>query len=466
MKTLQGKGRVLRSWLALYMVLSSGCLTPADVVRDEVEPTVAELSCGEPEQEQAHEPAPASVQVEELPQARLRLHFPPMSAGASFQRFTREDARHVLQLFHEELAALEESRRRVAAAGKVPILAQRARSLEELLLSQYTERYGEPAVPMPDAIFKSPLAMALRLSPRYMPEGIRKGWEELVRDPAFLAGLLVSLVAYVVAWAAPEPVFSKAFAAGVTVVLVSAFTLTELVHAGGAALRLYQATRHVQTLEEIEEAARYFGQYAGGAALRIMVVAASFGVTKVLPKPVPGGLGKTWAGMKNLLKLPQRFALQGAGQFVEAGAARAVSVGVKQGVLLMAGVAGGGTGASLRSACADGVFKLPGYSWHHLATNKNTISDTRGGPWTPLFERLFAKAGMTLEDAANKIYLLDHAGPHSEGYHREIFRRLDRVIRTCSTKSACRVELMRELNRIADEVCTPGSKLNHLATQP
>jgi hypothetical protein len=319
---------------------------------------------------------------------------------------------------------------------------------------------------MPGSLLKSPMAMALRLSPKYMPEGIREGWEELVRDPAFLAGLVVSLAVYVVAWAVPEPLFSKSFAVAVTMVLVSAFTITELVHAGGAALSLYQATRTVQTLEDIEEAARHFGQYTGGAALRVMVTAASFGVTKVIPKPMPGGLGKTWAGMKDLLRLPQRFALPSGGQFVEAGAARTVSVGVKQGVLLMAGVAAGGTGASLRSACADGVFKLLGYSWHHLATNKNTISDTRGGPWTPIFERVFAKAGMTLEDAANKLYLLNHAGPHSEEYHREIFRRLDRVIRACSTKNACRTELTRELNKIADEICTPGSKLNRLATQP
>lgn len=457
---------ILRSWLALCLVLSSGCFASTEAVRDEVEPAVAELACGEPGQTQEHEPATASIRIEALPQASVRLYFPPVGADASFQRFTREDARRVLQLFHEELAALEESKRRVAAAGKVPIFAQEASSVEALLLRQYTERYGEPAVSMPDSLLESPLAMALRLSPRYMPEGIREGWEELTQDPAFLAGLVVSLATYVIAWAAPEPLFTKAFAVGGTVVLVSAFTLTELVHAGGAALSLYQATRQVRTLEEIEEAARNFGHYAGGAALRVMVAAASFGVTKVLPKPMPGGLGKTWAGMKNLLRLPPRFALPGGGQFVDAEAARAVSVGVKQGVLLMAGVTAGGTGASLRSACADGVFNLLGYSWHHLATNKNTISDTRGGPWTPVFERIFSRAGMTLEDAANKVYLLNHAGPHSEEYHREIFRRLDRVIRTCSTKSACRTGLLRELNKIADEICTPGSKLNRLATQP
>lgn len=173
------QGHVLRSWLALYMMLSSGCLTSAETVRDEVEPAVAELSCGEHEEAQTPEPPAAFVQVEALPQGSVRLHFPPVGVDASLQRFTREDARRILQLFHEELAALEESKRRVSAAGNAPIFAQETGSVEELL---------------------------------------------------------------------PEPIFTKAFAAGVTVVLVSAFTMTELAHAGGAALSLYQATRHVQTL--------------------------------------------------------------------------------------------------------------------------------------------------------------------------------------------------------------------------
>ncbi len=41
-----------------------------------------------------------------------------------------------------------------------------------------------------------------------------------------------------------------------------------------------------------------------------------------------------------------------------------------------------------------------------------------------------------------------------------------RRARTCPTKVACRIELARELNKIADEVCTPGSRLHRLATTP
>nr|WP_245814488.1 AHH domain-containing protein [Cystobacter ferrugineus] len=73
---------------------------------------------------------------------------------------------------------------------------------------------------------------------------------------------------------------------------------------------------------------------------------------------------------------------------------------------------------------------------------------------------------MSLEDAANKVYLRKHAGPHSEAYHTEIFDRLNEAVRTCPNKGACRIALTRELNKIADEVCTPGSRLHRLATTP
>jgi hypothetical protein len=407
------------------------------------------------------------VLVETPSEGRVRLRFPRTDAAASLQRFTREDARRVLLRFHEDLDALRQSQRLVASAGGMPlVVAAGAGTVEETLRREYTARYGEPLVPLPESLMQSPLVMALRLSPRYMPEGMREGAEELFSDPAFLAGMAVSLIVYVAAWAAPEPLFTKAFAVSVTVVLVSAFTLTELAHAGGAAMRLYDATRNIRTLAEVEEAARSFGRYAGGVTLRVLVAAASWGVAKVVPRPVPGGLGRTWASLKNMMRLPQRFALEGGVELVEGMAARTVRAEVPSGVLLMQGSLTGGTGASSRTACRDGLFKLLGYSWHHLATNKNAISDARGGPWTRRFEVIFARAGMDLDEAANKVYLLGHAGPHPEEYHDEVFKRLSNAVRTCKTAGDCRASLTRELSRIADEVCTPGSKLHLLATKP
>jgi hypothetical protein len=462
-------GQLVKRVLVLYLTVTTACSSHTEAgMRDDVGPSIAELSCGVPSEGASLKHALPIARVEVPPEGGVRLYLPQVGVEPSFQHFTREDARRVLQHFHENLAELKRRKRWVASTGTLlaSVQEQEPDSVEELLLKEYTERYGEPSLPLPDSLRKSPLVMALRLSPKYMPEGIREGAEELFRDPAFLAGVAVSLVVYVSSWAAPEPLFTKTFAVGATVVLVSAFSLAELAHAGGAALKLYQTTRGIHTLEEVEEAARHFGRYAGGATLRVMVTVASWGVAKVAPKPLPGGLERTWSGLKGLLRLPQRFVLAEGAELVQAAASSTVRVGVTQGVLFMTGVATGATGASLRSACADGVFNLLGYSWHHLATNKNRISDARGGPWTPSFELIFAKAGMSLEDAANKVYLLNHAGPHSEAYHKEVFARLSEAVRKCSNKDACRIALKEELNKIADQVCTPGSRLHRLATTP
>jgi A nuclease family of the HNH/ENDO VII superfamily with conserved AHH len=124
--------------------------------------------------------------------------------------------------------------------------------------------------------------------------------------------------------------------------------------------------------------------------------------------------------------------------------------------------ASGGAG----SACSDGSVKKADHRWHHLATNKNTVSETAGGPWTPLFEDFFARAGMSLEDPANLVYLQHHQGPHPEAYHAEVFQRLNDAMKGCRAVSQCRVALMDALKQLKRDVCTPGSQLHQLVTQP
>jgi hypothetical protein len=101
---------------------------------------------------------------------------------------------------------------------------------------------------------------------------------------------------------------------------------------------------------------------------------------------------------------------------------------------------------------------------HHIATNKNWISTLRGGPWSPRFEKLFKKAGLTLQDVANKVRIPGHQGPHPEEYHLEIFDRLSNAViglRGEPYKKA----LLAELERVAAEIRTPGTKLNRLLTE-
>jgi hypothetical protein len=379
------------------------------------------------------------------------------------QRFSVEQARAVLAEYHQSLSQLDpllfQRAAREVCSGHSGQIASHLMGanppfrLERTLREQYIERYGVSSVPLPECLENSALLMALRLSPRYMPQGVREGAEELFKDPAFLAGVATSLVVYLIAWAAPEPVFSKAFAASVTAVLALTFTLAELSHFGMVALRVYQDTRDVQLLSEVELAAERFGGYLGGAGLRVLAYVACRGVAKNVQVPQGG----VWGAL-----LPRRFALPGGFSWGMITSARAVPANA---TLVVAGVSGGAAGAALRSACIDLSSKLPGYSRHHLATNKNELSNAQGGPWTPVFQLLFDRAGLSLDDAANKVNLLGHQGPHPEEYHLEIHDRLRRALGSCKAREQCRALLLAELKKIAQEVCTSGSRLHRLATK-
>jgi hypothetical protein len=137
---------------------------------------------------------------------------------------------------------------------------------------------------------------------------------------------------------------------------------------------------------------------------------------------------------------------------------------VADGTIVLAGAAVG-TAASAGSACSDGTQKKEGYQWHHLATDKNSSSSAQGGPWTPLFQRLFAKAGMDLNAEENLVYLKTHQGPHPEDYHDAVYSKIDTALEGCRTVAQCRNRLVKVLRELADEVCTPGSRLHRLATK-
>jgi A nuclease family of the HNH/ENDO VII superfamily with conserved AHH len=133
------------------------------------------------------------------------------------------------------------------------------------------------------------------------------------------------------------------------------------------------------------------------------------------------------------------------------------------GTVIVTGVAAGTAAASaVGNACTDGSESQDGYHWHHLATNKNEISTVYGGPWTPRFEQLFELAGMSLDAAENLVYLKGHKGPHPEAYHREVYRILGAATEDCEPISLCRSRFAEALRRIAEEVCTPGSRLHRL----
>jgi hypothetical protein len=110
-----------------------------------------------------------------------------------------------------------------------------------------------------------------------------------------------------------------------------------------------------------------------------------------------------------------------------------------------------------------GVGAQTSGSVHHIATNKNWVSTLQGGPWSPIFDKIFKKAGMTLEDAANKVSIPGHYGPHPEAYHQAIFEKLSNATDGLSGQ-AYKDALLKELAVISQQVQTVGSKLNKLLT--
>ncbi len=422
---------LLRMAVVLSLVLPASCTTSRGAAVDEVRPRME----------------PKAVWVSELPGGRLRLAFEPVAPDPALERLRVEEARAVLEAFHEAFPREEGRRFRLVGTSAEP------EEWKRRLREEFVSRYGPPGVPLPGSLETSPVFLALKLSPRYMGEGVREAARELFSSPVFLSSVALSVLVYFAAWVAPEPLFSKAFVTALTLRLALAVGVLELNQFARACARLYEEAQAARTVEELEAVAERFGRAVGGTGLRVLVVVASMGVAKGWPEVPQGGLGA-------LLRAP-RYAFAGGRTMEGATTVRMVA----DGTVVVTGVAAGTAASGVGSACADGSESKAGYHWHHLATNKNDISTVYGGPWTPLFERVFARAGMSLDAAENLVYLKGHKGPHPEEYHTEAYQRLVEALGDCRTVAQCRSRLVQALKDLADEVCTPGSLLHQLVTK-
>lgn len=407
----------------------------------------------------SHPPVPQAVAVSELPGGELRLSFEPMPPDSAHAVLTVEEAQAVLAAFDEALQqASAPPQGSIVLAGRRKGSAVGARAArEEWLRAEFIARYGPPLLPMPEVLEKSRLYMALKLSPRYMGPGFRGAAQELFQSPAFRASVALSILVYFAAWTVPEPIFSKSFAAALTVRLALVVGVLELRNVALACLRLYKEAEAATTLEELEAVAERFGRAVGGTGLRVLVTVASFGVARALPPVPPGGL---WGVMG-----PPRYAVAGGLAMGPTTTAHVVANGTLVVAGAVVGTAANAAAGGVGTACTDGSQKKSGYRWHHLATDKNHVSTNQGGPWTPLFKKLFEKAGMTLDDPMNLVYLAAHQGPHPEAYHEEVFQRVQQALGQCRTTHQCRDNLIRELRMIARDICTPGSRLHRLLTK-
>ena len=158
------------------------------------------------------------------------------------------------------------------------------------LREQFISAFGAGLLPLPESPETSPFFQALRMSARFMGEGFREAAIELFTSPAFIFSVYLSVLMYFSAWLAPEPLFSKAFAATLTLRLSLLVGLVELARVARACLLLYQESEAARSPKQLEAASERFGKAIGGTGLRVVVAVASMGLGRLLPGPPEGGL--------------------------------------------------------------------------------------------------------------------------------------------------------------------------------
>ncbi|KFE63253.1 AHH domain-containing protein [Hyalangium minutum] len=289
-------------------------------------------------------------------------------------------------------------------------------------------------------------AMALSKSP--VLEEFEMALGHMVSMRAVLQAAMCTVITLLVLLAMPDPV-TKFIAAWATVALiywVGAKTLYRLVEGW---FQLMKEVQEATTFEELREAGERFGKLFSREAAQAFALVAMALLTHT---------AKDFAQQVSTLPGSAQVSMQAEAQggllLSEVGAVESVAVTADGFIVAL------GPGAVAMASNGSGGRTQK----HHIATVANKKSALRGGPWTPLFEKLFARAGMRLKDAENIVPIEGHRGPHPQRYHEVIYERLVRALGNCSSISQCRPQLTDALRRLANEIATPGTELNRLVT--
>jgi hypothetical protein len=290
-----------------------------------------------------------------------------------------------------------------------------------------------------------------------IPE-MMQSFKDMADPEAIKAALYWTMTIYAAMWLAPEPVFSKGLATIVTAAFVCYIGVDTLWTLIQGWRRLVEEVDHATSFAEIREAGRKYGKVMGKNAARAfaLLLTAAIGQTaasfSAKVPTLPGSAQASAAGASRV-RIPLAQVAQ-----VEAVAVTAEAVTVTLSPNAVTATAQSLSGAASRPVEAEGPE-------HHIATNKWTEATHSGGPWTQKFEALFARAGMSLDDAANKVRISGHKGPHPPEYHQEVYRRLQRAMRGCRSMQQCREALTAELKELALEISTRGTRFNKWVTR-
>ncbi|NNC03335.1 AHH domain-containing protein [Corallococcus exiguus] len=275
-----------------------------------------------------------------------------------------------------------------------------------------------------------------------------------VLNPVALKALVTSAALTVLlTMALPEPV-TKVIAVALTAAMVAYLGIVPVWEMGRGFVHLWDEAETATSVIELQDIGHRFGKVLGtnGTRVLVLLVTAALGGKNAMAAQGPRLPGFSQAALR----------AQAEGGF---GLAAALNGGVGSISLPAAGVLNVALAPGATAAVAMYSNGIPGDAEgpvHHICTNKNSISAATGGPWTPRCEDVFRKAGMTLEDASNKVRLKGHEGPHPGQYHEKVVLRLERAVFRCRSAESCRSSLMTELAKIANELLTQGSELRGL----
>jgi hypothetical protein len=337
-----------------------------------------------------------------------------------------------------------------------------ARVTQEYL--RFCEAIGEPGdcrkVLMNSPVLTGEGRYALGMSfaiEEIVPE-MMQSFKDMADPEAIKSALYWTMAIYAAMWLAPEPVFSKGLATVVTASFVCYIGMDTFWTLIQGFRRMVEELDHATSFAAIREAGRRYGKVMGKNAARAfaLLLTAAIGRTAAsFSAKVPTLPGSTQASAAGAAQVGIRL--------TEVAQVEAVVVTAEAVTITLAPNAVAATSQSVSGAASRPVDA----EWreHHIATDKWNEATHSGGPWTPKFQKIFDRAGMSLNDPANIVRIRGHKGPHPQEYHREVFKRLNEAVEDCSSIKQCRESLTKALRDLADEIATEGTKLNRLITR-
>lgn len=294
---------------------------------------------------------------------------------------------------------------------------------------------------------KYSLAMAIAMDSVW--DETAEALKDMADPQALMATVTASVSMYLLLWSLPEPV-SKGLAAVLTASAIAYLGVDTVWRLLDGWISLVRKVDQASTFAQLSEAGEEYGEVLGENAARIFVMLATAAIGNT------AGLAVKASRLPGSAQAALAVETQAGYQYVAIGGVQSVAMAAE-----------GFTIALAPNAVAMAARGMRGGRTrdHHLATDKNSVSTARGGPWTPRFRRIFKKAGMELKDPENIVPIEGHKGPHPQKYHEGVFRRLNSATAGCRSVDECRKLLTKALQQLAKEAVTKGTDINRLLTE-